>query len=298
MAILVSSIVLGGATMILGGIAAVNGTNDRQSQAQDKARTTIDTLASQLRNAIGPAGQSPIYYPAAGSSGGASEVVFYNPGGSPNASTNPRGLQWIRYCLDYTTPANETLWVQRSAYDTSQTTPPSTAACPSSAWASQAPVATNIVNQECGTTLFTQSTDAAGAIHDIQVRLLVRLSAGNCTRQPQQKGDQYPTAITSSINFRNAKTGPTAVISCQVQNKHAVCDASKSSDPDGEAVSFKWKYLCCSPGFAGGDSTWEAGQTSYLFDKGPLTAGVYAIYVQATDASGLASTANQNVTIP
>ena len=45
-----------------------------------------------------------------------------------------------------------------------------------------------------------------------------------------------------------------------------------------------------SPGFTGGDTNWETGQTSYLFDKGGLTSGqTYAIYVQVSDASGLAT---------
>jgi hypothetical protein len=83
-----------------------------------------------------------------------------------------------------------------------------------------------------------------------------------------------------------------------VQNKHAVCDASRSSDPDGEAIGYQWKYRCCSPSFSSGDTTWESGQTSYLFDKGPLTTGTYAIYVQVTDTSGLSTSTSQNVAIP
>src|SRR5436305_10162422 len=38
--------------------------------------------------------------------------------------------------------------------------------------------------------------------------------------------------VTSSLNFRNVKSAPTPVLSCRVQNKHAICDASSSSDPD------------------------------------------------------------------
>jgi Tfp pilus assembly protein PilW len=288
-AILVSTLVLGTATNLLSSVASLNGTTTREVQAQDKARTAIDTLASQLRNAVGPPGKPPIYYPAAGSSGGSTEVVFYKPSSSASTTNNPRQLVWARYCLDYSTPSNETLWAQTAAYDSTQAGPPSTTACPSVAWATQQPVATNVVNRNATpvTVLFTQNTDSAGAIHDIQVRLLVQ---GDSSRKP--------TAITSSVDFRNAKTAPSAVVSCQAQNGHAVCDASKSADPDGEALSYKWKYLCCSPSYAGGDPTWETGQTSYLFDK-PLASGsTYAIWVEVTDASGLSTDASQAIAIP
>src|SRR5205807_318609 len=66
-AISVASVVLGGATMILGGVASLNGTTERQIQAQETARTGMDSLATQLRNAIGPSGKTPIYSPASGS---------------------------------------------------------------------------------------------------------------------------------------------------------------------------------------------------------------------------------------
>lgn len=300
----ITFIVLGSATMIVGNVASLNGTTNRQTQAQEKARTAIDSLATQLRNAAGPPGGTPIYSPASGSTSGTTSLIFYLPGGTPNVTTNPRGLQWIRYCLDATNVSSETLWTQTAPYLNTQSGPPSTTTCPSASWSTQQSVATNVVDQECTdpstglpTAPFTPS-NAGGAIHDIQVRLLVRVSAGHCTRQPGDRGDQYPTAITSSIDFRNVKSGPTAALNCSVQNKHAVCDASASTEPDGEALSYKWKYTCCSPSFSGGDTTWETGQASYLFDKGPLTSGIYAVYVQVTDASGLSSTASMNVTIP
>ena len=288
--ILVSTLVLGAASTLLTGVASLSGTTDRETQAQDKARTSIDALAAQLRNAAGPPGKSPIYSPAAGSTGGATDLVFYEPVASASTTNNPRGLQWVRYCLDYSTLSNEKLWMQTAAYDSTQAGPPSTSTCPNGAWTTQQLVASNIVNQSSTpvTTLFTQGEDPSGAIRDIQVRLLVQ---GDSARKP--------TAITSSLQFRNLKAAPNAVLSCTAQNGHAVCDASKSSDPDGESVSFKWKYLCCSPSFTGGDSTWETGQTSYVFDKGGLTSGsTYAIYVEVTNNSGLFTDASQQVTMP
>jgi Tfp pilus assembly protein PilW len=291
-AILVSTMVLGSATTLLGGLAQLNGKTDREVVAQERARTAIDALAAQLRNATGPTGSSPMYYPPAGSTAATTELVFYAPVASANTTNNPRGLQWVRYCLDYTNTASEVLWMQTAPYNSTQAGPPSTSTCPNAAWPKQQAVATSVVNRASSpvTALFTPGPDSSGVIRDLQVRLLV-------------KGDvkRTPTPITSSIHFRNAKTGPSAVVSCQAQNGHAVCDASKSTDPDGEALSYKWKYRCCSPGFSGGDTNWEAGQTSYLFDKGGLSPpanNTYAIDVQVTDTSGLSTVATAQVTVP
>jgi Tfp pilus assembly protein PilW len=288
-AILVASIVLGAAQAALSSVARVNGTVDRQVTAQESARTAIDTLTARLRNAIGPAGKSAVYFPATGSSGGTTELVFYAPTASADTTNNPRGLEWVRYCLDYTNAANETLWLQTAPYDTTQSAPPSTSTCPNVAWATQRSVATSVVNRASApfTTLFTQSSDSSGVIHDMQVRLLV-------------KGDSARTAtpITSSVDFRNAKSGPSAVVTCQVQNSHAVCDASKSTDPDGEALSFRWGRVCCSPAYTTSDTRWEAGQTSYLYDSGKLNAGTYTVWVRVGDASGLSTDASTTVTVP
>ena len=289
-AIVISSIVLGTATVLISGMATLHGSAERELSAQENARAAIDALATQLRNGVGPPGQAPVYYPPAGSSSGTTQLVFYAPSASASTTNNPRGLQWVRYCLEYANVNNETLWKQTAAYDATQAGPPSTSTCPSASWTTQERVVTNVVNQASNpvTSLFTPGLDGTGVIQDIQVRLLV-------------KGDSKRTAtpVTSSIHFRNAKSAPSAVVSCQGQNGHAVCDASKSTDPDGEAIAFAWKYRCCSPGFTGGDTDWEAGQTSYLFDKGGLTSGqTYAIYVQVTDASGLSNVANTQVTIP
>lgn len=291
-AVSVSSLVLGTATVLLSTMVNLNNRVDREVTAQEKARTAIDALSAQLRDATGPPGQTPVYYPPTGSSAGTTELVFYAPAASANVSNNPRGLQWVRYCLDYANTSDETLWKQTAVYDATQTAPPSTTACPSAAWATKDRVATSVVNKATspGTTLFTPTLDAGGIVQDIQVRLLVK---GDAARTP--------TPVTSSIHFRNVKSAPSAVLTCQPQNGHAVCDASKSSDPDGEAIAFQWKYRCCSPGFTAGDTTWETGQTSYLFDKGglsPPSGQTYAIYVQVTDASGLSTVASTQVTVP
>jgi hypothetical protein len=288
-ACLLSALVLGTANSLVSAVGSQHGRIERQVTAQDRAREAIDGLATQLRNAVGPPGGSTIYYPATGSSAATTELVFYTPNGTYDGATNPRGLQWRRYCLDYSNVANETLWTQTAVYTSAQPAPPSTTTCPSAAWATSRKVATNLVNksQTPQVNLFKPGLDSGGVVRDMQVALVVQ---GDSLRKP--------TPVRSSIDFRNSKSGPSAVVTCQVQNKHAVCDASTSSDPDGEAIGFNWGRTCCSPSYTTSDTRWETGQVSYLYDSGQLSSGTYAIYVKVTDASGLTNTSSTTVVIP
>ncbi len=291
-AILIASFVLGAATTLLTGVASLNGTTSRQVQAQDDARRTVDQIATQLRNATGPPGAAPIYSPASGSATGTTDLVFYVPAANANTTNNPRGLQWVRYCLDYSDTTNEKLWMQTSSYDSTQSGPPSTASCPSSAWATQQLVVSSIVSMEA-----TSSTTGCSALstpayyrcpflpgvvangtHDMRTKLIIK---GDSARSN--------TTVTSSVDFRNVKSPPSTTMTCRTQNKHIICDASASADPDGQAITFQWKRT--------GDSTWEAGQSGYIWDSGLLTSGTYTVTCRVTDSDGLYTDATQTVTV-
>jgi Tfp pilus assembly protein PilV len=291
-AILVSSIVLGAATTLLTGVASLNGTTDRQNTAADTTRTAMENMATQMRNAAEPPGASRPFYAL-----GTTMVQFYAPNSSVSTANNPRGLQWVQYCLDYSNRANEKLWLQTNPYDSvSNSTPPGGSTCPNAGWATQELVASNIVNQACGgapcnpanTPVFTQKIDAQGAITDVLVRLLV-----------QGDSAHGPTTLTTSIDARNRKASPNATVTCTSQNGHAICDASASTDPDGEALSYQWQMACCSTNnYTSWTEPWESGQTGYLFDHGGLTGGTtYKVIVEVTNKSGLFTDANTTVTI-
>ena len=291
-AILVSSFVLGAATTLLTGVASLNGTTTRQVQAQDDARRTVGQLTTQLRNATGPPGSASIYSPASGTATGSTDLVFYVP--TPGASTtnNPRGLQWIRYCLDYSDTTNEKLWMQTNAYNSTQSGPPSTTSCPSGGWTTQQLVVSNIVGMEQTASPSTSgctslSTPAyfkcpflpgvvGSATHDMRTKLVIQ---GDSARSN--------TTVTSSVDFRNVKSAPTASMSCRAQNRHAICDASAAADPDGQAISYQW--------WLGG--TLQAGQSTYLYDSGVLATGTYSVKLRVTDTDGLWTETTQSVTV-
>src|SRR5213080_2241540 len=118
-----------------------------RNEAQDKARSAIDRVTGELRNVAAPSA-------GAVSAGALEEAGSYNlvfqtvsstqVFGGQNASNQLR----VRYCLDASTPTNETLWRQTQTWTTS-TAPaiPSTASCPSSAWGSQTALVSNVTNE-------------------------------------------------------------------------------------------------------------------------------------------------------
>jgi len=294
-AILLSSIVLGAATTFLGGVANVNGAVDRHVTSADTARTAMETMAQQLRNAGAPAGNLRTIYGA-----NTYDVQFYEPSASANLTNNSRGLMWVRYCLDTTTVTNEKLWMQTNPYDSvSNSVPPSTSTCPSSAWATQQRIAQGLLNAAtsssvtgCAATttpLFTQTVDAQGGVRDLSIRLVAQCEA-----------NRTPTTLASSVQFRNYKASPNVTVTCTGQNYHAICDASRSTDSDGEALTYKWQIACCSSdSYTSFTESWEAGQTGYSFDHGSLTSGkTYKVIVEVTDASGAFTDGNTTVAIP
>jgi type II secretory pathway pseudopilin PulG len=293
-AILISTFVLGAASTLLTGVASLNGTTTRQIQAQDDARRAVDHLTTQLRNATGPPTGTPIYSPASGSAVGTTDVVFYVP--TPGASTtnNPRGLQWVRYCLDYSNTSNEKLYMQTNAYVSTSPSPPSTASCPSGSWTTSQLVVSNITGMEATASPSTAGCTSLSTPAYFRCPFLPGVTGG-VTRDMRTKlvikGDsaRSNTTITSSLTFRNVKIPPTASMSCRVQNKHIICDASASADPDGQSISYQWKRT--------GDATWETGQSTYLFDSGALSSGNYTVTLRVTDSDGLYTDATQAVTV-
>jgi type II secretory pathway pseudopilin PulG len=251
---------------------------DSQGEAQDTARMAIDRIASQVRSATGgdAAGSQPTEKVTS------YDLVYLAPAASPNLANNARGVEHVRYCLDVTTPANETLWLQTAPYDTgSNSSSPSTSSCPSSSWPNQRRVAEHLVNQLASSPpLFISRTDSSGNVTDIAIRALVDV---NTSAAPPA------TQLQSSITLRNFNRAPTASMSCQASsNGHAICDASASIDPDGENLTFAWQM----------DGT-QLSQTSYRLDQSSLASrSNHTFTVTVTDPGGKNASATQSVTMP
>ncbi len=276
LAVLVVSLLILGATVeTFSGFLRQHTRTDRQTRAQDAARTAIDRMVHRLRSAMsaGGSGNQPIQQ--------ASDfnLVYLAPTTSANLTNNPRGLSYVRYCLG---ASDQTLYRQASSYDSvNQPNPPSTASCPDPAWTSRDVIANNVVNrlQSPVKPLFTPVTDASGAITDVRVHAVVDIDVAEAPAA---------TDLRSSVTLRNLNHTPAAAVSCQKQpNSRVSCDASASSDPDGQTLYYSWKMN-------GG----ALSETSYRLDQPSVPNGTHTFQVTVTDSAGLSASASQQVTLP
>jgi hypothetical protein len=249
------------------------------SQSQGTVRRAIDRVSVSLRNATSASGSSqPIERNTS------SDIVFLMPSASASLTNNSRGLMHVRYCLNTTSnPNNGGLWLQTIGYNSStQASPPATSSCPGSTWTTQHQVATNLVNQlqSPAKPLFTATTDGSGNVLDFSIDAFV-----------DSDPNSGPPAIElqSRVSLRNLNRPPTASMTCTGQsNGHAICDASTSSDPDGDTLLFSWTM----------DGA-PLANTSYRLDQSGLASGSnHTFAVTVTDPGSLTATTSRSVTMP
>lgn len=272
--IVLTTIVLGAAVTSYVNFLAGTATSDRRADSQDRARRALDVIGIELRSAMSASqsGTQPIEDLRDYS------LIYLEPVAGASLTSNPLGLQHVRYCVDTTNVNNEVLWRQAAPYNTTtKSAPPATgtAACPSSAWGNQTEIASKLVNAAQTPTVpfFTPVTDSSGSITDVGLRAYV------ATDPTKDK----PVNLQSSITLRNLNHRPVAAISCTgASNGHVICDASGSTDQDGQTLTFAWAM--------DGSALTE---TSYRLDKSGLVAGSsHTFTVTVTDTGGLSNSAS------
>jgi prepilin-type N-terminal cleavage/methylation domain-containing protein len=278
-AMTIATVVLGAGVTAFAGFLTHSTSANNRTDAQDTARLAIDQMAAQLRGAMssGPAGNQPV------ESASSYSVVFLSPSPTASLTANALGLMHVRYCLDASSSANQKVWRQTAPYDDgSNAAAPATTGCPSASWPTRLEVASHLVNQAQtpATPLFTPSTDSSGNVSDIAITAAV--DADPTTAPPA-------TNLRTSITLRNLNHAPTAALTCQATgNGHVACDASTSSDPDSQTLTFAWAM----------DGGTLAG-VSYHIDQASLASGsTHSFQVTVRDSGGLTSTATQSVTLP
>ena len=275
--ITVGIVVLGGGVAALTSFLSQSATADRRSDAQDSARSAIDQLAIQLRSAMsaGAPGNQPIEDVSDYS------IVFLAPARSPSLANNPLGLQHVRYCIGNGGRGEASLFRQTAPYNTgSNRNWPSTTGCPGGGWPNKLELGGYIVNSTQNAPLFTPTVDASGNVTSLSIEAVVDI-------EPLR--DPPATRLRTAVELRNVNRPPDAVLSCQpVSNGHVLCDASGSSDPDGQMLSYSWSM----------DGMKLAG-TGYRLDQGGLAPGSqHTFEVSVSDSGGLSTTTSRSVTMP
>jgi prepilin-type N-terminal cleavage/methylation domain-containing protein len=282
--IVLAGIVFGAAVTTFVTFLNVSTKAEDQQRAQDTARSTISSIAGHVRNAMTTSATGA----AINSSSSAFDLILLVPipGTTTSATTNPRGLTHVRYCVENRGNNNETIWFQTSPYNSSTApSPPSVSSCPSNAWNTKQRFAEHLINRETpgNPPLFVYNTDSATPpnITSVDIHAIVDWAPAR---------DHKETDLRTTVSLRNLNRAPTANMTCQgLASGHAICDASTSSDPDGQPLSYAWKM--------GG--TTLTGEASFRLDKFPLTSKTtYSFQLTVTDTAGVTSTVTKSVTMP
>jgi type II secretory pathway pseudopilin PulG len=259
-------------------------TNNRYDQlrneAQDHARSAIDRLTGELRNVAAP---------SAGAAGalelaGAYNLVFQTVSasqvfGGQNASNQMR----VRYCLDAPTATKETLWRQTQTWTTASapTMPPATS-CPSSAWGNQFALVSNVTNQINGQNRPLFIYGPAPATELAQIRSVKADLFINVNPSQKRPGE---SELSDGAFVRNALSPPIARFTW-FQGLHAKVkfNASTSTDPNGQALSYQWFI----------DGSAISGATTQQYETpNELTKASHSFLLTVTDTAGLSSSTEQ-----
>jgi hypothetical protein len=200
----------------------------------------------------------------------------------PNPGQNRTNVRRVRYCLNTTTPANETLWQATQSWTTaSPPAMPTTPDCPGTGWPSTRVVATNVTNMRDGLTrpLFTYDSATLGSITRIGIAVWIDPTPGT---GPAER------SLTAGVYLRNQNRAPSASFTATpIANHHVILNGAGSSDPDGQYLAYDWY----ADGVLVGHGT--------ILDYAAAAAGNVTFSLTVSDTGGLAASAPaQVVSIP
>lgn len=273
-----------------------NNENDAQKRAEadDRARVAVDQMAREMRNLATPTNLDPAAVDLATPFDMVFETVSPTLASgltNPSSTNNPTNVERIRYCLSPTAAdgtRNLYRMEQLPAALAAGTAMPSTSACPGNGWSNARAVATALSNTYGGAnrSAFTFNSATLNQITRVHVDLFVDTDP---TRQPREQ------EISSGVYLRNQDRPPTASFTYTLQSGLVTLNASGSSDPDNDPLSYCWydsTYTGPSVGQCGAGSV---GDTPVLRYR---TTGAHTFTLTVADPSGLSSSSSQSITVP
>ncbi len=271
-----------------------NTIDQNRNEIQDRARSGISVLTRQLRNVAAPSATSA----GALELSGPYDLVFQTVDTQNNwGPTNATNQMRVRYCLSTSgsgaSTSNAILYRQTQTWTTS-TAPaiPSTSSCPASGWTSTAHQNVQVVNHVTNEInsqnrpVFTYAPIGAttsNQINDVEVDLFLDPNPG---KPPGE------TELKTGIYLRNDFASPIANFYVTQANGQITLNASASTDPNGQALSYQWAVNGSAVAGATTEQ-WVAGSDSTNFTKG----STYTFTLTVTSTGGLSTSTSQSVTI-
>jgi hypothetical protein len=271
-------------TVVMGALLGVFDTfqrtsvaNQRQNDAQDAVRISVDSITRELRNLASPTNQEPEAVLRAGPR----DLIFLSVAGNkPAGSLNTRNTRQVRYCLDTSDGA---LWREEQTWELEiGPVAPTTTECPGppSGWPTRRLMVRNAIN---GTRpVFTYDSADATSITEIAVSLFIETNPGHSSRE---------VTLQSAVYLRNQNRFPTAEFDMQVSSGKFVLNGSASSDPDGRALSFYWYDEALSTNSCGtlpaGIPTAGCVGQGLVYTYTPPATGSRTMHLIVADAAGL-----------
>lgn len=253
--------------------------NQLQNDSQDKARTAIDRLARELRNAAVPTREQPVAIEVAS----AYELRFL---AVDPAGTNARGVRRLRYCLGGPTDNSA---VHRYIQTWSTAAPPAapSGACGDTiAGTTMDVVANQIVNRVGGQNrpVWSANSTNPGDITAIRSQLFVDVNPGNRPNEAR---------LASGVFLRNQNHVPVArpFSAIAAGQRRLLLNAWNSDDPDDDLVTYIWSIGGTE---IGRGVSCEQGGREYC--TAPAT-GIQTVTLTVTDPAGLEGTISQSVDV-
>ncbi len=210
----------------------------QRAEAQDTARTAIDRLARDMRNAVSAG--SPVAESVERAA--PDDLIFQTVGRATANANNLRGNIRVRYCLNAADPTNARLVRQQQVFAGAPTAMPTGAACPgptTDGWSSTAFLGDRITNRRDGLNRpvfgYRFSPTTSTLLRDlVAVMPTLHVDANSAALSPAE------TALRSGVNLRNANQPPAAAFTITVQARRFILNASASDDPEHQPLTYQW----------------------------------------------------------
>jgi len=260
----------------------------QRTEAQDAARTGIDRLARDMRNAVSAG--SPIADSVERAD--PDDLMFQTVGTQAPTVNNPTAKIRVRYCLDSSTPSNGKLYKQVQVFSAAPTAKPTATACPGpagappSGWTTTTLVTKGITNRYNGAArpLFAYrfTPDESTALSElVAVTPTVYIDPTPGAQAPAE------VVLRTAIELRNANQPPIAMFTVTVQARKLVLNASGSIDPERQALRYEW-YI---------DGATTNPLTGVRVEAGPLSVGTHSVRLVVKDQANASNETTRSAVV-